>query len=128
MGLECSRFDDSVDDDVIEDDETEEVAPQERCSKSALARAKAVSAKHPDALVIVACQIVFANGAVLTKPAKPSMAMEQLRSLSGKTISYFTGLAVVHEASQRFVTAVEVTKVTVSDLKCVHARARVSDD
>lgn len=42
--------------------------------------------------------------------------MEMLKAMSTKTFSVFTGLAFVHKSSDRFVTCVEETKVTIGEL------------
>jgi septum formation protein len=60
----------------------------------AAAKAEAVSARHPDALVIGADQILELDGDWFDKPADRQDAVRQLRQLAGRTHSLISGVAV----------------------------------
>lgn len=63
-----------------------------------LARTKAltVSARHPDALVIGADQVLALGGNVVDKPGSPDRVREQLNRLSGREHRLISAVAVAH--------------------------------
>lgn len=61
----------------------------------ALAKAKAVAEKTPNAIVIGSDQVADLNGMSLGKPGNFERAMLQLRQMSGQTVVFQTALAVV---------------------------------
>ena len=65
------------------------------------AKARAVAARFPDALVIGSDQVADCNGAAVGKPGDRANAIALLRSLSGKTVTFHTGVALVDAASGR---------------------------
>ena len=72
----------------------------------------AVAARRPEALTLGADTVVVLEGEVLGKPADEDEARAMLRRLSGATHRVFTGLALLHPASDRCRTAYEETRVT----------------
>jgi len=64
------------------------------------AKAKALAAQHPDALIIGSDQSAALNGRVLHKPGNYEVAFEQLRAASGQTITFYTGLSL-HNSNTR---------------------------
>lgn len=58
------------------------------------AKARAVAASYPDALIIGSDQVATVDGQVYGKPGTHERAVEQLRALSGKTVNFFTGLCL----------------------------------
>lgn len=58
------------------------------------AKARAVAASYPDALIIGSDQVATVGGQVYGKPGTHERAVEQLRALSGKTVNFFTGLCL----------------------------------
>jgi septum formation protein len=65
------------------------------------AKARAVAQRFPDALVIGSDQVADCNGAAVGKPGDRDNAIALLRSLSGKTVTFHTGVALVDAASGR---------------------------
>ena len=61
----------------------------------ALRKARAVAARHPEALVLGADQLAEVDGQVLGKPADRAEARAQLRSLLGRTHRLVTAVALV---------------------------------
>ena len=61
----------------------------------ALAKARAVSTQHPQAVVIGSDQVCDLDGQLMGKPGKHAAAVEQLRRLSGRTAVFHTAVAVV---------------------------------
>lgn len=78
-----------------------------------LARAKAVAiaAQYPDALVIGSDQVAVIDGVILGKPHSHDRAFAQLQAASGKAVTFLTGLALVHQAGGRVLSLVEPFEV-----------------
>lgn len=74
-------------------------APGILALRLALAKAHAVSAQHPEAVVIGSDQVADLNGAALGKPGHHERAVEQLRQMRGQTVVFHTALAVVCAAT-----------------------------
>ena len=87
----------------------EAALPRETPAQTALrlaeAKARAVAARHPDALVIGSDQVADCAGQAVGKPGTRDAAATQLRALSGRTVVFHTGLALVDAASGRCRTA-----------------------
>src|SRR5690606_19599863 len=60
----------------------------------ARAKAQAVSARMPGALVIGSDQVALCNGQLLGKPGNFARAAEQLRLMSGQEVSFHTAVAL----------------------------------
>ena len=73
--------------------------PSALAERLALAKARALGARFPDAVVIGADQVADVDGVAIGKPGDHARAVEQLRAMSGRTIVFQTALAVVREAS-----------------------------
>lgn len=100
-------------------DETgvEALPPAEAVEALARRKAEAVAAAQPaDRLVLGADTVVVLDGDVLGKPADATEARVMLRRLSARTHTVYSGLALVHRASERTATAHEATEVTFADL------------
>lgn len=67
----------------------------------AIAKARAVVARHPDALVIGSDQVAVHDGFVVGKPLTHERAVAQLRQASGQAVVLYTGLALVNSTSGR---------------------------
>jgi septum formation protein len=74
-------------------------APQNLALRLALAKAQAVAAMHPEAVVIGSDQVADLDGMPLGKPGEHARAVAQLRQMRGKTVIFQTALAVVCLAS-----------------------------
>ncbi len=74
-------------------------APQALARRLALAKARAVAALHPDAVVIGSDQVADLAGQALGKPGEHARAVQQLRQMRGQTVIFQTALAVVCLAS-----------------------------
>ena len=71
-------------------------APAQLAERLALAKARALATRFPDAVVIGADQVADVDGHAIGKPGTHARAVEQLRTMSGRTIVFQTALAVVH--------------------------------
>ena len=57
-------------------------------------KARAISALHPDALVIGSDQLAVFNGRIIGKPGSVRKAVEQLQQFSGQCVLFLTAVAV----------------------------------
>ena len=101
-------------------DETPRAAesPRDLALRLALAKAHAVAAKFPDAVVIGSDQVADFNGEPLGKPGTHEKAVAQLRQMRGHTVVFQTAVAVVCKATgfeQLELAPVEVTFRQLSD-------------
>jgi septum formation protein len=69
--------------------------PSQIALRLALAKAKAVAAVHPDAVVIGSDQVADLAGEPLGKPGTHANAVVQLRRMSGQSVVFHTAVAVV---------------------------------
>ena len=74
-------------------------APQALATRLALAKAKAVAALHPNAVVIGSDQVADLNGEPLGKPGTHERAVLQLQRMRGQTVVFQTAVSVVCQAS-----------------------------
>ena len=74
-------------------------APAALATRLALAKAHAVAARFPEAVVIGSDQVADLNGQPLGKPGTHERATAQLRQMRGQTVVFQTALAVVCLAS-----------------------------
>jgi septum formation protein len=84
--------------DVDEAPQTGE-SPRDLALRLALAKARAVAARHPEAVVIGSDQVADLDGQPLGKPGQHARAVQQLRQMRGQTVVFQTALAVVCLAS-----------------------------
>lgn len=62
----------------------EEASPRDIADALAEAKARKVSAKHPDKMVIGCDQVLDLEGKILSKPGSPEEALAQLKDMRGK--------------------------------------------
>jgi septum formation protein len=73
-------------------------APADLALRLAIAKARAVGASRPDAVVIGSDQVADLDGEPVGKPGSHERAVLQLRAMSGRSIVFQTAVAVVHVA------------------------------
>jgi septum formation protein len=74
-------------------------SPVDLASRLALAKARAVAQRYPDAVVIGSDQVADLDGEPLGKPGDHERATAQLRRMRGRTVIFQTAVAVVCQAS-----------------------------
>ena len=84
----------------VESPHVDEVAlpgetPEMLAQRLALAKAQAVAARFPEAIVIGSDQVADLDGTALGKPSEHARAVLQLRQMSGKLVIFQTAIAVV---------------------------------
>jgi septum formation protein len=70
-------------------------APPAVAARLALAKARAVAARHPQAVVIGSDQVAELDGQAIGKPHTHERAVQQLRTMSGQRVTFHTAVAVV---------------------------------
>jgi len=84
----------------------------------ALAKARAVAARHADAVIIGSDQAAVYDRRIVGKPGNYAAAVAQLRAASGRTVTLYTGIAVLNASTgrvQRDVVPYRVTFRRLSD-------------
>ncbi|MFY9513724.1 MAG: Maf family nucleotide pyrophosphatase [Rubrivivax sp.] len=74
-------------------------APAALALRLALAKAQAVAAQRPDAVVIGSDQVADLAGEAIGKPGNHERAVAQLRRMRGQAVVFQTGVAVVRAAT-----------------------------
>lgn len=70
--------------------------PQQLVARLAQNKAKAVAARHPNALIIASDQCAVLDGKILGKPGDHHTAVEQLQAASGKKVEFLTSLVLLN--------------------------------
>ena len=74
-------------------------APAVLAARLAMAKARAVSAAHPNAVVIGSDQVADLDGEAIGKPGSHERAVAQLRRMRGRSVVFHTAVSVVCKAS-----------------------------
>ena len=93
----------------------ETMKPKQAVAMLSQRKAQAVSAQHPDALVIAADTIVVCDDVILGKPADQADAVNMLHQLSGRTHQVMTAVCIREDGQE--LTEVSVTDVTFRPLR-----------
>ena len=91
-------------------------SPKDLALRLALAKARAVALKYPDAVVIGSDQVADLDGIPLGKPGNHTNAILQLQRMRGKTVIFQTALSVVCIATGYERTDLAEVKVKFRDL------------
>lgn len=91
-------------------------APEALATRLALAKAKAVAALHPHAVVIGSDQVADLQGEPLGKPGTHERAVLQLQRMRGQTVIFQTAVSVVCQANQFEQTELAQIKVRFREL------------
>jgi len=75
--------------------------PADTAVRLSEAKARAVAARHADALVIGSDQVADLDGRAVGKPVDHADACAQLRAASGRTVVFHTGVALVNARTGR---------------------------
>lgn len=76
-------------------------SPEATALRLSEAKAKAVACRFPDALIIGSDQVAVLDGEIYGKPGTHERAVEQLRTMRGRTVNFFTGLCLYNAATGR---------------------------
>jgi septum formation protein len=101
---------------AVDETELPGESPLARAQRLADAKAEAVAAQYPEAVVIGGDQVPAAREAVLHKPGDAVRCREQLRFLSGASAAFYTAVTVRCLASDLKLSHVDTTTVTLRPL------------
>lgn len=79
----------------------ENETPDALVARLSEAKARAVSAQYPDALIISSDQVAVLDGQILGKPGNHQNAVQQLRAASGCEVTFLTGLCLLNSKTQK---------------------------
>jgi len=96
LGLPFECANPAVDETPLADE-----APEASALRLSEAKARAVSALFPEALIIGSDQVACLDGQVFGKPGNHANAVRQLQTMRGHSINFFTGLCLLDAASGR---------------------------
>ena len=91
-------------------------SPATLAQRLALAKAQAVAAAHPTAIVIGSDQVADLDGVPIGKPGTHERAVEQLRAMRGRSIVFQTAVAVVRRDTGYVGTALAAVTVRFREL------------
>jgi len=74
-------------------------SPAETAERLAVAKAQAVAARFPDALIIGSDQVAWLGAQRFGKPLTHERAVAQLRAMRGRTVIFHTGLCLLNSAT-----------------------------
>ena len=97
--------------DVEENVDNPDGDPASICTELAAAKARAVAAMEPEALIIAADTIVVVDRQILGKPRDKAEAFHMLSMLSGREHQVITGLCVLNTSNGCIQTRSEITRV-----------------
>ncbi len=75
--------------------------PESMVRRLSEAKARAVAAQYPDALIIGSDQVAICGDEVLGKPGTHTQAVAQLTHLSGRRVTFLTGVCLYSSAHDR---------------------------
>jgi septum formation protein len=73
--------------------------PEQLVCRLSEAKARSLAETFPDALIIGSDQVASIDGETLGKPGGPERAIKQLSRLSGRRVSFYTGLCLYNSGS-----------------------------
>jgi len=92
------------------------IAPEDLVQSLALGKALSLTDDFPDSVIIGSDQVFVAAGKIVGKPGTAEKAFAQLKSMSGASHTFYTGLAVVDSASGTNLTSCVPFTVTLRSL------------
>ncbi|MDP2142584.1 MAG: Maf family nucleotide pyrophosphatase [Gallionella sp.] len=79
-------------------------------------KARAVASRYPDALIIGSDQVALLEGQQIGKPLTHDNAVRQLRTMRGKTTTFYTALTLFNSKTGNMQTEVAENRVTLRHL------------
>ncbi|OGA32558.1 MAG: septum formation protein Maf [Betaproteobacteria bacterium RIFCSPLOWO2_12_FULL_64_23] len=110
LGLPFEIASPQVDETALPDE-----APQDTARRLAEAKARAVAARFPQAIIIGSDQVAVLEGKTLGKPGNHANALHQLKAMRGKEVVFHTALCLCNAASGQAQTRVVPVYVRLRD-------------
>ena len=101
----------------IDESAVNEEQPEQLVGRLAEEKAQAVARKlnGEPSIIIGSDQVAVCDGLILGKPGTEEKAIEQLKSFVGKTVTFYTGLAVLNSETSQCEVRIEPFFVTFRD-------------
>jgi len=116
LGLPFEVASPDVDETALPDEK-----PQDTAQRLALAKARTVAARYPDAIVIGSDQVAELDGQRLGKPGNHANALRQLKAMRAREVVFHTALCVYAAASGQAQTRVVPCTVRFRDFSDTQA-------
>jgi len=88
-----------------------ELKPRERAKQVSLEKARAVAARHSNALIIAADTFIVSAGQVMGKPHSPNEAKRMLKALSGCSHMAITGFTILDTTNGKTLSRAVETRI-----------------
>lgn len=102
--------------------------PRHRAERLALAKAQAIAANERGSVVIGADQVAVCEGVVLDKPGDAAAARAQLRRQSGRSVLFYSAVAVLYGERDYAKHFVDLTTVRLRELGAGEIDAYIEAD
>jgi len=99
-----------------QEDISEGAEPHELAQKISLAKARAVAARHRNAIVIAADTFIVLGGRIMGKPHTEEEAREMLKAISGRPHSVITGFSIIDTDKNKTLSRAVETRVDIRRL------------
>lgn len=96
LGLPFQTANPDTDESALNDE-----MPEATALRLSEAKARAVSARYPEALIIGSDQIACLDGQIFGKPGSHEKAVKQLQTMRGRTVNFYTGLCLLNAKTNR---------------------------
>ncbi|MBW1213728.1 Maf-like protein [Pantoea allii] len=97
-------------------------------TRLAIAKAQALAGSYPDHWIIGSDQVCVLDDVITGKPHTEANAEAQLRAASGNSVTFYTGLALYHPASERLMHCCEPFTVHFRTLTQQEIRAYIKKE
>lgn len=81
--------------------------PKDMVARLALAKAKAIAARQPHALIIASDQCATLDNNIIGKPGDHANAVQQLQNASGRSVTFYTSLCLYNSQNDEYELCVE---------------------
>ena len=76
-------------------------SPEDLALRLSEAKARSIAPLYPEALIIGSDQVAILEGQIFGKPGTHDKAVQQLQTMRGKTVNFFTGLCLFDAKAER---------------------------
>ncbi|MCX6720273.1 MAG: Maf family nucleotide pyrophosphatase [Candidatus Staskawiczbacteria bacterium] len=95
----------------VDESQVDRNNPEELVKELSKLKAEAVAKNHNDAIVIGMDSVGYFNGKILEKPKSREEGFERLKSLSGNSHQFYTGIHIINTATEKVVSRVVKTGI-----------------
>jgi septum formation protein len=99
----------------VDESKAERNDPKDLVKELSKLKAEAVSQKHENAIVIGMDSVGYFNGKILEKPKSKEEAFERMKSLSGKSHDFYTGICIINTVLKKEISRIVKTEIRLRD-------------